>query len=99
MKLIENNKGEYVAIYIKNFAELSSDTALKLIKLGRVSCILDNLERFVGLNYDEIALKLIENNQEEFVVKNLKKFSNLNIEIKKILVEKYPKYADQINEN
>jgi transposase-like protein len=88
LKLIESQRGYYVAENIEKFEGLDhKEIALKLIEAGEGEYVARNLQKFEGLDHKEIALKLIESGKGYSVAENLQKFEGLDKEIALKLIE------------
>ena len=66
---------------------LNAEVAKRLIEIGRGGAVVNNLEKFEGLDHKEIALRLIEAGKGWAVAYNLEKFEGLDAEVAKRLIE------------
>jgi hypothetical protein len=77
----------------------NKDLANRLIKVGKINLLVDNLEKFKKLD-QEIALKLVEARAIDSLVDNIEKFENLNRDFGNELInslQEFPKIV-KINE-
>ena len=81
LRIIEERKGQELAMELNRFSNLSHEVAHRLINLGQSTLVGRNIERFDPTVHKEIAIDLIKAGRAQEVLANDKKFQHLDKDV------------------